>query len=394
MINTLIKNSKITILFQPIISIKDQKIIAYEALTRAYDEDGGIIMPLFLFAQAQKENLSSRLDNYVRELAITKFKSYYKEDKSLLLFLNFESSIIENDNSNDFIDFVQKSQINPSNIVVEIKEDSVKETSSLQKFVQKYRGLGFIIAVDDFGTGYSSFDRLALIRPDIVKADRSLIYDVHNNFIHSEILSAISNMCHKIGAIVLAEGVESRDEILSCMTKDIDIFQGFWLCKPKDEITAPIKEDIVKNILDVGAKYRYAMKEHLTKKESFIKNLQELSQKVISILERSHPENEQMLSSVVLEHAKLEAVYILNEENGIQVGQTIIHSEEKVLYKPTKEGHDHSLKWYYLLAKDSLSGDYLSSKYISKATGNMCRTYSVKVSIDSITHIVCLDVTE
>jgi len=131
MINTLIKNSKITIFFQPIISIKDQKIIAYEALTRAYDEDGGIIMPLFLFAQAQKENLSSRLDNYVRELAITKFKSYYKEDKSLLLFLNFESSIIENDNSNDFIDFVQKSQINPSNIVVEIKEDSVKETSSL-----------------------------------------------------------------------------------------------------------------------------------------------------------------------------------------------------------------------------------------------------------------------
>jgi EAL domain-containing protein (putative c-di-GMP-specific phosphodiesterase class I) len=227
MINNLINNNKITIHFQPIVTIKNKKIFAFEALTRAYDENDELISPLYLFEQARKENYSTQLDCYVREQSIKKFKKYYEKNNNLLLFLNFESSIIDQEISDNFLEIVKEQNISPSNIIIEIKEDSIHDNRSLEKFVTKYKKHGFIIAIDDFGTGYSSFDRLSLIKPDIVKIDRSLIYNIHNNFVNSEVLNGITNMCHKIGALVLAEGVESKDEILNCIKKRYRYFSRF-----------------------------------------------------------------------------------------------------------------------------------------------------------------------
>ncbi len=392
MIKYLIDNKKIKIFFQPIISIKDKRIFAYEALTRAYDENDELVYPLFLFDQARKENLSSTLDCHVRELAIIKFQEYYKNDKSLLLFLNFESSMINDQINDNFITVISKYDISPTNIVIEIKEDSVKDNYLLKKFVKKYKQFGFIIAIDDFGTGYSSFDRLALIKPDIVKIDRSIIYDIQNNFINSEILSAISNMCHKIGAMVLAEGVEDKNEILKCMKKDIDIFQGFHFSKAKNIIDNDTKREILSVINHIGDSYRTSVKEHISKKQKLLENAQYLTNQVLDIFTCKYLDCTKKLEDIIKETDKLEAIYILNTANGIQKGDTIIQSEEKKLYNPTKNGHDHSLKEYYFIAKESKRGDYLSGKYISKASGNMCRTYSSKIELNDLKYIVCFDI--
>ncbi|MBC8236941.1 MAG: EAL domain-containing protein, partial [Helicobacteraceae bacterium] len=256
MINHLIEKKKIEIFLQAIISIKDKKIFAYEAFTRAYDDNDDLISPLYLFDQARKERLSCELDEYVRELALEKFSPYYHENKELLLFLNFEPSIIDNDMYENFIPIVYKHNIATSNIVIEIKEDKIKNTQALKKFISKYKSKGFLIAIDDFGTDYSSFDRLEYIKPDIVKVDRSIIYNIHNNFINSEILSAISNMCHEVGAIVVAEGVENSSEVLSCMKKDIDIFQGYWFAKPSESIDPVKQENIAKSINKIGNTFK------------------------------------------------------------------------------------------------------------------------------------------
>ena len=391
MIKYLIKNDKIDIYFQPIISIKDKKIFAYEALTRAKDENDELISPIYLFEQARKENLSTELDCYVRQLALNKFKGYYEKDNSILLFLNFESSIIDNEISDNFINIVNSYKIPPSNIVIEIKEDSVKENHSLVKFVSKYKAEKFLIAIDDFGTGYSSFDRLALIKPDIVKIDRSIIYDVDKNFINSEILSSISKMCHTIGALVLAEGVESENEILHSMKKDIDIFQGYYFSKAVNNIDESKKFEIIETINYIGEKYTYTVQELISLKQHLLKDAEILSEQLFKILEEHSDNYSDKLYDLILSNVQLEAVYILDHIKGIQVGDTITKSCARKLYAPTKDGHDHSLKEYYFIAKTSTRGDYLSTKYISKASGNMCRTYSKKVSIGDKNYIICLD---
>ncbi len=391
MIEDLIERNKIDIHFQPIVSIKDKKIIAFEALTRAYDHNDELISPLFLFEQANKENYSWQLDCYVRTKAIKKFKQYYEEDDSILLFLNFESSMINEEISDNFLDVVKECNINPLNIVIEIKEESVKETRLLQKFVEKYKKEGFIIALDDFGAGYSSFDRLALIKPRIVKIDRSIIYNIQNNFINSEILSSIANMCHNIGAIVLAEGVESKDEILSCMQKDIDLFQGFYFCRPKEHIDASIVDTTKKEIDLIGQGYKDIIQSHIDKKCTLLDKAKNILEKTLGILQDCESAYLKKLNDILHNEDNLEAIYILNID-GVQVGDTIIADSHQKLFSPTKSGHDHSLKEYFFIAKGSSRGDYLSNRYISKASGNFCNTYSSKISFNDKSYIACFDI--
>ncbi|MGB5866855.1 MAG: EAL domain-containing protein [Arcobacteraceae bacterium] len=392
MIEELINNNKIKIFFQPIVSIKNKKIFSFEALTRAFDENDDIISPMYLFKQAKKEHLSNKLDSYVRELALDKFLPYHEENKDILLFLNFESSFIDSEEYHQFIEIVKSKKINPSNVVLEIKEDEIRDNNAIKKFVDLYRKHGFIIAIDDFGTGYSSFDRLSLIQPDIVKIDRSLIYDIDKNFINAEILHAISNMCHKIGAIVLAEGVESKDEILNCMAKDIDIFQGFYFAKPKDCIDAKLKDTLYKRINTIGDDYKDEISNIINKKRIILNNAQKLCNKIINIYNQNCDRCSLELKNIISENEHLEAIYKIDFESGLQFDDTIINIDESTLFRPTKHNDDHSLKEYYFIAKNSSRRNYLSTRYVSKASGHMCRTYSAIVEINNSKYILCLDI--
>jgi len=394
MINELINEKNIEIYLQPIISTKDKKIFGYEALTRATDRYGESISPLYLFEQAKKERLSIRLDEYVRELALIKFSNYYQENKELLLFLNFEASVIESEEKDDFISTVYRYNISPTNIVIEIKEDKIKNTHALKSFLNRYKNHDFLVSIDDFGTSYSSFERLEFIAPDIVQIDRSLIYNVDNNFINSEILTAISNMCSNVGAMVLAKGVESRDEVLTCMKKNIDIFQGYWFSKPKEEIDEVVVGEIRHLIQNVGNRYMEEIKEVIHHKESLLKKSRLVVEKVEKVLQEHQFSHIEKVSEIISQTYKLEAIYILDAQTGLQIGDTIIDAEEKFLYNPAKSGYNHTLREYYFIPKESMSGDYLSQKYLSKASGNICRTYSCKIELDESSYILCCDILE
>lgn len=392
MIEELINNNKIKIFFQPIVSIKNKKIFSFEALTRAFDENDDIISPMYLFKQAKKEHLSNTLDSYVRELALDKFLPYHEENKDILLFLNFESSFIDSQEYHQFIEIVKSKNINPSNIVLEIKEDEIRDNNAIKKFVDLYRAHGFIIAIDDFGTGYSSFDRLSLIQPDIVKIDRSLIYDVDKNFINAEILHAISNMCHRIGAIVLAEGVESKNEILDCMAKDIDIFQGFYFSRPKDIIDEKLKQNIHTHINEIGDGYKNVIGNIIDKKRIILNKSEELCSNIIDVYNQNCNKCNEQLKDIISQYDDLEAIYKIDFHTGLQDDDTIINIDSNTLFKPTKHNHDHSLKEYYFIAKNSSRCNYLSTRYVSKASGHMCRTYSSIVEIKDSKYILCLDI--
>ncbi len=395
MLDRLINEDKIEIHFQPIISMKENRIFAFEALTRAYDENNDFISPLFLFEQAGKENRSLELDDYTRKLALAKFEEYFKKDKNMLLFLNFEASMIDDEVGSTFLDNVNRYNIPYKNIIIEIKEDKIKDNYSLKKFVTKYRKLGFLIGVDDFGTGYSSFDRLSLIQPDIVKLDRSLIYNIHENYINSEILTSISNMCHKIGAVVLAEGVEEKDEVLSCMIKDIDVYQGFFFSKAQNSVDNTINSGILKKIEKTHKEYQLLLKDYYEKEKKLLNRSKKIIKKTLEILQKDSKNYRKNITKIIHNDNHIEAIYFLDLKTGLQIGDTMVEDVNKrLLYSATNDGHDHSFKEYYLYTKDSKNKEYLTDKYISKATGNMCNTYCLKINLQEVDCILCCDLVD
>ena len=395
MLMEIIKNNKIEIFFQPIVSIKNKRVFAFEALLRAYDNDGQVLSPVWLFEQAKKEELSSMLDHRARLKAIEKFKPYYDENPKLLLFLNFESSSIERNfdlSQYIFVDKLLELGIPFKNIVLEVKEDEIENTKALKNFCRYYKNLGFNIALDDFGTGNSSFDRLSFIMPTVVKIDRSIIHNLDKNYINAEILKAISKMCEKIGALVLAEGVESHAEILECMHGGVDLYQGYWFARPtlhfRDcALVNKRIEDLAMSFL----KERSALGEL---KENLLRRANRLTDKLLQVCANGKSGNRGRLARLVQNEKNVEAVYVIDAETSCQVGDTIINVEPRGFYEPSRAGEDHSLKEYVYMPKISKDASHLTSSYISGASGNICYTFSKKLFINHKELIFCVDIYE
>ncbi|MBN2817260.1 MAG: EAL domain-containing protein [Campylobacterales bacterium] len=394
MISDLIHNKQIDIHFQPIVSIKDNRVFAYEALTRSIDRYDEPISPLYLFEQAKKEDIASKLDEYVRELALLKFQTYLEKDASLLLFVKFDNSVIEKEQGKEFISTVYKYNIPPKNIVVSIKEEKIRDTHLLKSFIDLYKKHGFLVALDDFGTAYGSFERLEYLRPEIVKVDRSLVYNVQNNLISSELLSAIANMSHNVGALVIAEGVEHKDEVMASLLKKIDLFQGFWFSRVQESFNDEKIHEIGKSIEYIARMYKEHICHEMDEKRAVIQSMQRLMHTVVNLLSKNGMDSLEPLESIIAKNRKIEAIYIIEEQSGVQLGNTLIHSQEKHLFKPTKAGKNHLLSEYYFILKESLRDEYLSNPYVSRASGNVCRTYAQKVSMFEDNYIVCFDIVE
>jgi EAL domain-containing protein (putative c-di-GMP-specific phosphodiesterase class I) len=391
MIFTELGITHIDIHFQPIVSVKKKKIFGYEALLRGY-KNSEYIAPNILFDEAKAAGLALELDRVARIESIKKFKEYYDKDNHVLLFLNFESSSINNSFKSEqyyFEEILTSLNIPPKNIVLEVKEDEVLCTDSLKKFTTYYREQGFNIAIDDFGTGDSQFDRLSIVKPDIVKIDKSLLRDIDSNDINAAILKAIADMCYKIGAIALSEGVEYESEVLKSLNFGIDLFQGYLFARPS--LDAPDKDDLLEIMNIVGHKHRFYLESTIKIKRKSFLEASEISQNLISIIDDQEITQNQKVIEFVQGEKRIEALYLIDVDISKQIGDTLFMAEQKGFYMPSVHGEDHSLKEYFYICKDSKDGKFISPKYISSASGNVCRTFTQKFFHDSKELILCLD---
>ncbi len=389
MVSKLIQNNSICIHFQPIVSIRSAKVIGYEALMRAVNENNEPLSPIFVFDQAKSENLSFELDKYVRIEALKSFKPILEANNEVLLFLNFESHLLDSTISFDdfaFYTLANDLGIPPARIVIEIKEYQIKDSERLKQFCDFYKDHGFLIALDDFGAGNANFDRISTVRPHIVKVDRSIVFNVHNNFIHKEILKSIANMCFNIGALVLAEGVEEEEEILRSLKLDIDLFQGFWFARPS--VTVCDKALLDEKITYIGAKHTQNVKASMQHKEFLIESAKAYTHTIIESIKTAHKTD---FFDFLKEFDIIEAIYCIDANTGIQEGDTFISADTNDFFQPARNGDNHALKEYFYITKESKRGNYLSQKYISRASGRMCRTFAQKFVLDECERILCLD---
>jgi len=114
--------------------------------------------------------------------------------------------------------------------------------------MQDYRAEGAKIALDDLGSGYSSILHLADLRPDYVKLDQRLVRDAYGDHLRSVLLKAITEAAHKLEICVVAEGVETEDDLKFCLEIGADLAQGYFLARPA-EVPLPVSSEAMR-ILD------------------------------------------------------------------------------------------------------------------------------------------------
>jgi len=361
------KNINFNIHFQPIISSITKRIQGVEALVRAENVQKKMISPAQLFAAVAKQNKTLKLNKHLLELSIKKFKKYMEDIP--LLFLNLESEFVIADyNHNDefyLCDLCDKYGVEPSSIVLEIKENSIENNDLLYVFCQKHKSVGFQIALDDFGTGNSTYDRLNIVSPDIVKIDKCLFENIKENFINQNIIKSISDIANNIGASLLAEGVEDKDEIIYSLSVGIRLYQGWYFDKDYDVIEKF-------NYSDKFIKPTQELRQ-ITQKKLFARN------KIINSLESflipfSSKENIiENFDSIVGNYSKsksfpvLEA-YIINQEKQLQITDTYYNNKlvKERNINNTDTGYDHSFSDIFTIINTNVIDIHLSEIKMSK----------------------------
>jgi diguanylate cyclase (GGDEF)-like protein len=245
LLREIIENKHFTTLFQPIFSLSNGAVVGYEALTRG-PEESVLYNPEKLFESAKNENLLWEMELSTRSSAIEKFLSL-QSDK--ILFLNVDPDIIKDEKFvKGFTKHLYENMIKQSNIVFEITEKTaIKDYIEFKKIIENYKTQGYKIAIDDVGTGYSGLTTISEVRPNYIKIDIFLIRDIDKDNFKKSIVRALVELANNSNLKLIAEGIETLDELKTVIELGIPMAQGFLLGKPSKELL--VLDDRLKNFI-------------------------------------------------------------------------------------------------------------------------------------------------
>ncbi len=225
----IIVEKKITVLYQPIYDLAAGKVAGYEALVRG--PEGPLHSPQALFEEAARHHLLVELDTLCLAAAVREAPV----EPGQHLFLNvYPATLIWLAASPKTLRRVEDNRLS-SVLVLEVveTEDGSRLLPGLEEAVDFFRARGYRLALDDLSSGYNRLQFLGQLRPDFIKLDRPLVHGCHEDPRSLAALSLLVTMGHTLGARVVAECVESDEELAAVKAAGADFAQGYHLERPQ-----------------------------------------------------------------------------------------------------------------------------------------------------------------
>lgn len=240
-LNRILNEKSVRYAFQPIVDLKEKKIFGYEALMRPKSDM--LKSPSDLLRVAESQSKLNQLEVLTWFQALEEFHKLNGNRVDRKLFVN---SIPNQVLSPEKLDLLQKkfNDMFPY-IVMEITENTMMDTKG-EQIKQEYRRKWKIqCALDDYGSGYSNTDLLVSGKYDYIKLDRSLICGIQNYPEQIELVAGIIQYCHNRKIKVIAEGIETLEELREVMKLGADYGQGFYLARPDFSLKEQFLKELV-----------------------------------------------------------------------------------------------------------------------------------------------------
>jgi EAL domain-containing protein (putative c-di-GMP-specific phosphodiesterase class I) len=236
------------LVFQPQLELKEGSITGVEALLRWKHDVLGIISPAQFIPLAEETGLIVPIGRWVLDEACKQLKRWHNSgfDK-LTVAVNVSAKQFE---KSDIVDTVysvlQKNNLDPKYLQLELTENIVmKNRDRFLHTFHEFRKLGINVAIDDFGTGFSSLSYLKKFDVNQLKIDKSFVKEICMDYRDEAITAAIISMAHSLNLDVLAEGVETEEQLLVLKNQNCDKIQGYYFSRPEkaEEIEKMLRED-------------------------------------------------------------------------------------------------------------------------------------------------------
>lgn len=222
-----------TLYLQPKVSM-NSIIKGFESLIRWDHPDRGVLPPGEFIPAMESMGFISQLDNWVLEASCRQLKVLEPHYPDINIAVNISSTHFTD---HKFLVFLQsclaKYPINPNKLELEITETLLMENMGAgREVIDKIKQMGVRIAIDDFGTGYSSLSYLKKLPVDTLKIDREFIKDIPDSESDMQISSVIIFLAKQLNFCVVAEGVETSEQLVFLKASHCDLAQGFYFSKP------------------------------------------------------------------------------------------------------------------------------------------------------------------
>jgi len=231
-----IVNNEFYLVYQPVVELENNTIAGCEALIRWQHPIEGNIPPDVFIPIAEETGLILEIGEFVAEQAILALQKFAKtpETKSLFININVSGIQILSRNFDCFIrELLMNSSVKPSLFNVEITESIlIEDYKAAISFVRELKTMGINVYLDDFGTGFSSLSYLHQFPFDVIKLDKSFIDAMEFNEKNLAIVESIASMANNLQIKIVAEGIESEEQLNKLSEFDYHYGQGYFFAKP------------------------------------------------------------------------------------------------------------------------------------------------------------------
>lgn len=223
-----IKNKEFQVYYQPIYDAQTEKIVSAEALVRWHSPTNGVILPSKFIPALEESGYITILDTYVYQ-SVQEFMEKECQDIPIKISINLSRMDLMNQNIMNLILENERNQ----HINYEVTESVYSSLSvNANDFLSKLRQRGNMILVDDFGSGVSSLSAIRDFEFDIIKIDIGFVRNIGHSQSNDSILASLIEMIHRLGMKVVAEGVETKEQLDFLKEHGCDFIQGFYFSKP------------------------------------------------------------------------------------------------------------------------------------------------------------------
>lgn len=245
LIEEIIKEERISPVYQPIVSLSTGEIFGYEALSR-FDlqrNESDTVSTRDIFQTAYQSGQLWDLERLCRKKALEGAKHI---SHGLKLFLNVSPNVIhDNQFRSGFTNkYLNKYGISATDVVFELTEHmAIENMDSFKSVLNHYRRQGYETALDDVGAGESGLNTLLALNPTYLKLDMEIIRDIEKHHNKRSLVKAFVQFANTSNTILIAEGIETEKELAVLSELGVDYGQGFYLGRPEPQL-CPLREDI------------------------------------------------------------------------------------------------------------------------------------------------------
>ncbi len=225
--------------YQPIVELESSKLVGFEALIRWQHPEKGLISPDAFIPIAEETGLIIPIGLWVIEEAASQLKTWHAKhphSKDLSVSVNLSSKqLAKHQLFDDIVNILSRTGLDPKFLNFEVTESTMLEHADIAKStLEQVRSLGCRVKIDDFGTGYSSLSRLHSMPLDVLKIDRSFVMNFLDGSENAGIVETIIRLAQTLKLEVVAEGIETHDQLLRLRALGCRLGQGYLFASPKE----------------------------------------------------------------------------------------------------------------------------------------------------------------